>query len=656
MTERLESNQRAEIERRLGGVYVLDGSFASLWALEHILVALRRVPSLASQTQWMATYLGDLFERAFRQMGMRTSRPSAGKLSVLEPIEYHIDIQGDLARMIRLDEPFPHFHGLRWIPNSMLGSAMLPWYGLSTVFQNHTWAQTQHDAIGHQRDRMDRAIPWLTRAFVDPLELAPADQELAHRVAQAMVWPPLCYPQNDFGEHNLPRLIDVLQDAPAQQTRDVLDAFIASQDRACQMLAAAVAVHFGVPPETRHEASIYHRAIQCFRISDLPPSMLKSIQRCQPCLESPPCDIGMPEYETLSRLDPSQGLAFGRAMLACDASLPATQCITGWHAERLGRKQEAMEHYTRSIELKPDYAQPLINRGTLYSMDKDHVQGDRDFFAARALRPEDPDLRLNLLLNHLFALDVGQVAHVQTPAPQPNALRTLLAAYREGEVPGSAVVRAMMEHSGYVVPSVLLPPEYVAARGVVFSARQAFTDGALWVFTDEQTAYQAHDCYNALGPYSFDQPASAFLTPEVQRAFSHVCINPFDRPNEFVVLGQNMDALRLWFHGVSVEQAAASSELELLSVLARSHRGFMVALRADGQLHLTHESGALTAHVAATPDQGELLGVDLGYPTLMAPVSALHLRRALINARVERVRIAGVEGDVPASVFGEAPR
>jgi hypothetical protein len=228
-----------ELERRLGSLHTLDGSFGSLWAIEHILLALRRVPQHADQVSWIASYMCDLFERAFGEMGMTLTRASATTLHVTAPISYRLDAAHDLERLIRPPAYMPTFHGIKWLGNDMLGTACTPWYGLSTIFQNNSWAHTNHDMIGNQRDRMDRAVPWLTREFARMANVPAEHLDLVQGLARHMAWPPLGYAQNDLGEHNLPRLRALIDDADALASRAVLDGFVASQDRACQMLAAA---------------------------------------------------------------------------------------------------------------------------------------------------------------------------------------------------------------------------------------------------------------------------------------------------------------------------------------------------------------------------------------------------------------------------------
>ena len=673
---------REELERRMGGVFSLDGSFASLWALERVLVAQRRVPTLAAQARWVVPYLTDLFEGAFEDMGMTVHREGLGRLRVSAPITYDVDVGYDVERMINMREHFPHFHGLRWVENRMLGTAMMPWYGLSTIFQNHAWAKTEHDAIGNQRDRMDRAVPWLTEAFVEPLNLAPEHHELALKVARHMVWPPLCYPTNDFGEHNRGRLIAVLKDAEPQQIRDILDAFVASQDRAAQMLAAITAIHFGVPPDNRHEACVYRDAIECFRLKEPPPFIVRSIDEYGGRLETKPHDADLLEYKALYEMNPAQGYAYGQKILARNAALPATQCTTGWHADRLGKKDEAMVHYMRSIEIKPDYAQPLINMGVVRSMQKDYASGDEHFFAAFALKPEDLDLSLNLLVNHLFALEEAASARPRPASPggassiraslTPRALeemvsarpdpvapkdsspiRDLLIRYGRKEISQNAAVRALVTHQDYLVPSFLMPPDHVAGRGIVFSQRQSFPGGALWVFTDEGAARRAQSQHDELGVYTTGQPSSVFLTDLVRDSFNHIRINPMGPEEEgFILMPPAVNLLNMWASGVRVERAAQAEDLSALNVAIVQHRGTMIALDRAGEVFVTQGDKGLVAYIAATPDQSDALSARLGDMVTMSPIPSQALHRALVNARVKQVRVEGAGGEYPVPLFG----
>jgi len=123
----------------------------------------------------------------------------------------------------------------------------IPWYGLASVLQNHTWAHAQHDLIGRLRDRLDRGVPWLTREQAK-LVSQPRLLETAQHITRAMVWPPLAYTMNDDGQLNRAALQEVCAPTPAHDRAQVLLELSRSQDRAISLLASWAMVRFEVMP------------------------------------------------------------------------------------------------------------------------------------------------------------------------------------------------------------------------------------------------------------------------------------------------------------------------------------------------------------------------------------------------------------------------
>ena len=133
----LSQQDRDELERRLGGPFRLDGSFASLWALEEILVPLRRAPNLHWQASWIASYLADVFARAFEEMGLKFERPSATAITVTAPISYRFDTKHDLARLLRPHGSSRDFGSIREVPKSSASSSRVR---RSACFTHGRWA------------------------------------------------------------------------------------------------------------------------------------------------------------------------------------------------------------------------------------------------------------------------------------------------------------------------------------------------------------------------------------------------------------------------------------------------------------------------------------------------------------------------------------
>lgn len=673
----LPASERSELERRLGGRYKLDGTFASLWALEEILIPIRRAPLLANHLDWMSVYLADLFERAFREMGMTLNRESPNRISVTAPISYRFDTRSDLANLVRPPKALPTFHGIRWLGSAGLGSSMVPWYGLSTIFQNNTWALTDHDMIGRQRDRMDRAVPWLRREFVRSLELDEVHHELAEKVARQMVWPPLGYAQNEFGSHNLPKLRQVVADAGSADTRTVLDAFVAGQDRACQLLAAATSLHFAVPPDTRHEAFVYRDAAKFFRL-EVPPFIQKSIEEQTATLETPNLDADHPDYAAVYEAKPALGLQLADRVLAKEPNLPVFHCSRGRHLDALKDKDGAMAAYDEAIRLKPDYVQARINRGSMYGMKADFHRGDADFFAALEVQPEDVDLRGNLILNHYFAKskaqeEAGQAKENETPAKTTQAndapqstpvapassdftaaqeeagqtLRALLRRYSEKQATQNDVLRKLMSYEYFLVPALHLPQTHVGKSGMLFSQTQAFPPGELWVFTDAVAARRTQEVHPTLGLYTGGIDAVALLGLFDPRKFARLWVNPKGAKEEcFVFATGALSLLHAWATGLSVEGAAAGNDDVRLRASMSHHPGLLVACKG-GRPALDAQK---VAYVAATIDRS--MGMDRRLGTQSTPVPPAPLKSMLVSAGATGFRLEGSDALLPLDVLG----
>lgn len=644
---------REELERRLGSVYNLDGSFGSLWAVECIIQAIRRVPDHAGQIAWIAPYMCDLFARAFDEMGMTFTRQGT-TLHVTSPISYIVDVAHDLARLLDPPRLLPTFYKIFWLGSDVLGTANAPWYGLSTIFQNNSWARTDHDMIGNQRDRMDRAVPWLTKEYARVLDLPAEHLELARGVSRHVAWPPIGYAQNDYGNHNLPRLRAVIDEADAASSRSVLDAFVASQDRACQVLAARTALDVGIPPDTRHEAAIYQRVIQLFRVTPSP-FIEEAIKALLAPLETPNLDADRPDYAAAFDAPPAQGVKLARAVLAREPDLPTFHCCLGWHEEQLGNKESALNSYDRAIAIKPDYAQALLNRGALRSMMGEHKPAAADFFAARELQPENVHLMMNLLVNHFMSsagdAHPARIATGDVPG-QDKGLREVLRRYGRKQIDLHAAMRALSTFGDYMVPSLFMPHDTVHKDGVKFSDEQSFPGGELWVFSDREAADRAQAERGTLGLYSCGQSMQGVIDMFAAHPFSRLRINPVGPEEEgFIFLPEALTLMRLWMSGISVEHAASKRDEAGLREALWTHGGLLVAVNHQSKLVLTQMPEGLVAHIAATIDRSSQMCARLGEGVMAVPIPPGNLVKALQSSGADRFLVEGSDHLMPSSLL-----
>lgn len=392
-----------ELERRLGPPYCFDGSFDSLWAVEMVLLSVRRVPHCADKVQWVAPYLAAIFARAFDEMGLDVARPLPTTIQVSGAVHYELNLHRDLKKLLSPPARFPTFYQTYWLGDHNLGTAYVPWYGLATVFLNHEWARTSHDLIGKQRDRMDLAVPWLTKEWARTLDLPSHLRPLAEEVSRWMVWPPLGYHTNEQGQHNLPRIRAALDDAQPEEARQVLDAFVATQNRFAQRLGAAASMDMAIPPDEHHEAQLYADAIEGMRIDTVPPFINESIRRL---LTSAEGEIkGVEHHDYLRALDDPNGqraVETLQTLVQSHPHLEAYHCALGYRLQQLGQERQALECFERALEINSNYVQVYINRGTMYAQKGDDKNAAQDFYRAREVEPYNVHLRNNLLISYFL--------------------------------------------------------------------------------------------------------------------------------------------------------------------------------------------------------------------------------------------------------------
>lgn len=351
----------------------------------------------------MAQYLADIFARAFDEMGLDVTRPLPTTIKVSGAVHYELNLHRDLQRLISPPARFPTFYQTYWLGDHNLGTAYVPWYGFATVFLNHEWARTSHDLIGKQRDRMDLAVPWLTKECARTLDLPEHLRPLAEEVSRWMVWPPLGYHTNEQGQHNLPRIRAALDDAQPEEARQILDAFVATQNRFSQRLGAAASIDMAIPPDEHHEAQLYADAIAGMDIDHVPPFIHDSIERL---LTTPEGEIKGADHHDYKRAfdthDAQTAVDILQDLVKDYPHLEAYHCALGYRFQQLDQTRQALKCFERALEINPNYVQVYINRGTMYAQKGDDRKAARDFNRAREVEPYNMHLRNNLLISYFL--------------------------------------------------------------------------------------------------------------------------------------------------------------------------------------------------------------------------------------------------------------
>ncbi|MCB9592405.1 MAG: tetratricopeptide repeat protein [Sandaracinaceae bacterium] len=464
-TSGLDDAARAELERRLGEGAALDGSFASLWAIEDVLVPLRRVRGLATRASWLTGYLVALVARAFEEMDLDVTVDGA-RVATSAPA-YAVDVAAALAKLLDPPRPFPWLIGVE-ADLEALGAA--PAWGLATVLQNHAWAETAHAPIAEQPDRLERGIAWLTR---EHLRVAGLDGPAAEAVVRAMLWPPLGYPGNEAGEHNRPRLLEALAPLAGADAMTILDRLVAHPDRHVSLLAGWASVECCVPPDTRREAAVLREALTRFRPAVVPPVIEQRIGELLPWSLHVDAELAAAaELQRLEGADPDAALERALAAVREAPGDASRHLALAGIAERRGEAELAMSSYDRAVELGPRDWAARTGRGVLFSRAEQWEAADEDLLAALEARPDLPASRHNVLLNYFLADATRAIEALQTRKRELKQAVTL--ALRLTEAAADAA---------FVDPK--------ATRGLerVYRAPTAAADDLSWLVTGEEVAW-----------------------------------------------------------------------------------------------------------------------------------------------------------------------
>lgn len=404
----MEIPDHGEFERRLGGPYRLDGSFAALWAIERILETVRRMPHWARHVGWLKTYMADFFAAAFAAMEIRFVRSGNG--FECKNIRYSFDVGADIDKVIHAAGKQPMFYGLYTFGWPVMNLAALPYYAYATLAQNQEWAEADHDMIGRRRDHLDRVTPWLVEDTLRGIELPPGiSRDDAGRIAFALVWPPLGFQMNEKAEFNLKNLGErVPKIADQRAVVPLMRSFARSQNYFIRLVAAEYCKLQQIEPQNQNEALAYREASAYF-LTPLPSSLENSVARFLPDDEAALPGRDHPKYiayhEQAQRGDYASALPSLNELLTDFPAQAMFLCARGDVLTHLGRAEEALADFHESIRLYPRYWQARINRGVLYSRAGQYEQADADLIEAAKIRFGDPHAANNLLCSFFFRKD-----------------------------------------------------------------------------------------------------------------------------------------------------------------------------------------------------------------------------------------------------------
>lgn len=399
---------KTELEKHLGESFRLDGSFASLWAVEVILNILRKKPEWQTLCNWIPQYVLSVLERSFREMGHDVTTDEKGTLSI-DSGRYIQNVFSDIAMLINPPLPFPTISGQNWSSTPVLRLAALPWYSLAVIFQSQEWSPTKLAALAERQEDQLKAVSWLSQEyFVSELSQSEELKSVAFKILKATFTTPIYLEQNRSLELLLPQLQSIF-------TREVLpDNFVnallrltISQDLFVSVVAGACCFLINIAPTSPQEARSVKRCADYFK--NLPQSIggesnervLEVVKMLSANLETPLTGMENSVYLESIRLANEQ-----KYDLACERLTSLINQVPDkalyWRTrgkilEKLGREQYAIDDYNQAITLKPDYWQALINRANLSVKQKKYENARCDFLLASSIRPDCEITRDNLL-------------------------------------------------------------------------------------------------------------------------------------------------------------------------------------------------------------------------------------------------------------------
>jgi len=399
---------KSELQACLGETLKLDGSFASLWAIEVILNTLRKRPEWHQNCDWIPDYLLSLFTRAYTEMGLQ---PDTSEKGVIKISNYSQNVYEDYKKLLNPPTPFPTIDDHQWSKTPVFHLGTIPWYGMAVIFQAQQWAGGNKTPLDQRPELRDRSIDWLVKEYLRSEFKDNGDEEFKHvaeQLLRAILWPTILHKENHFGELNLPTFQRVYEsESMPDNFMNVLLRLLVSQDKLISVFGGAACFLINIAPSSALEARCIKRCIQYFKT--LPPALngethervLEVIDLLSSSHETPLKGMKEVAYLESIRLanEKKYDLASERlTTLILNHPDRALYVRTrGKLMEKLDKDQYAIDDYNVAIRLKPDYWQALINRGTFYARKKKFKQAYSDFLAALKLRPDCENTRDNLL-------------------------------------------------------------------------------------------------------------------------------------------------------------------------------------------------------------------------------------------------------------------
>ncbi|OVE81505.1 hypothetical protein BVY03_03595, partial [bacterium K02(2017)] len=409
MTDNILKEQLTEIDLRLGETYNLNGHFSSLWALEVVLHTIRKKPEWKQHCEWIPNYLLNLINNAYTEMGIETDIIDKTTLKIIDT-NYTINFKNDFSKLLDPTTHYPILNKETWQNSPIIQQAICPWFGFSALLQSTQWHVEQNP------DQFNKAITWLVNDYIQS-ELNKQEElhPLAQQMIKIMLWPPLLQGDKEKPSTNIENLQELYL---AQESTDkfinITLKLLTSQDRLLSVMAGALCFLINIAPTSAIEARCLKRCINFFGSvpkslsGESPERILEVIKILASSNEQPVKISDDPQYleciklTNQNKLDEATDIISN--LIKKNPKSPLYIRTRGKLYDKQGKDLLAIEDYNKTIGLKADYWQALINRGSYYAKQQKFKLAEIDYRQALKIRPDCENTRDNLLSIYFFNL------------------------------------------------------------------------------------------------------------------------------------------------------------------------------------------------------------------------------------------------------------
>jgi tetratricopeptide (TPR) repeat protein len=367
------------LQNCLGPNYKLDGSFASLWAIEAILEIIRRVPKFKPLGDWIPDYLSTLFNRAYSEMG-------------IEPKE-EIDFTSVYDDLASPSATCNTVHGTTWSSAPITGLAKVPWFGFKT--------------LGGSKE----AIDWLTKEYVrSDFKNHPELEPMATPILSELLH---CFFENSLGEDPtvLRPFVKKYEGMPSFELKAAtLLKILTGQDRFLSILAGAACFELNYCPTHPQEAKFIRRSMMYYKEAITKEERYERVLEIVQMLNAKPSDAlkgsDEPEYLNILKLQNEKKYeqVFEELTRLINvhperALYPLTR---GQSLAKLKRFDDALIDLDQACSLNTDSWRARKSRGKVYLQLKKYTLAQQDFFDAAKLNSDDEGIKNHLLIAYFL--------------------------------------------------------------------------------------------------------------------------------------------------------------------------------------------------------------------------------------------------------------